>query len=90
MSALDEKLETVRHQVGAKPHIKVDVDACPKSELRKALYFCPAGCFKEEDGEIVFHYEGCFECGTCRIMLPEKAVDWDYPDDGCGVTFRLG
>ncbi|MDD5095618.1 MAG: 4Fe-4S dicluster domain-containing protein [Dehalococcoidia bacterium] len=85
-----EKLLQIRYVVSMEPHIVLDSSKCGTCELRSCLYFCPAGCFKEENSEIKFNYEGCLECGTCRVMCPREALKWDYPLGGYGVSFRLG
>lgn len=89
MSETPEVLTTVRHQVAPTPHIEVDAQACARCAEHGCLYYCSAHCFTLEDGEITFRYEGCLECGTCRVMCPQ-AVRWDYPNGGLGVAFRIG
>ncbi|MDR2381803.1 MAG: ferredoxin family protein [Bifidobacteriaceae bacterium] len=83
----DEKLDHVRSLVALTPHIAVDFAACGACDER-CLSFCPAGCFTRGPDGIVFQYEGCLECGTCRVLCP--GADWDYPDGGFGVSYRFG
>lgn len=90
MTDRQEKLDTVHHVVDMASHIKVDPAACASCESRACLYFCPAGCFELEDGQVVFHYEGCLECGTCRVACDSGVVGWTYPQGGCGVWYRRG
>ena len=90
MSDRSEKLLTVMHNVSMEPHIEIREEACAQCKNRACLYFCPAGCFEEEDGVMKFHYEGCLECGTCRVMCPKGIAKWDYPQGGYGVAVRLG
>lgn len=90
MTDLADKLLRVRHQVATDAHIVLDGAKCVGCDLKPCLYFCPAACFTEEDGEIKFGYEGCLECGTCRVMCPNGALTWDYPLGGYGVSFRIG
>lgn len=86
-----EKLDTVHRSIDFVPHITCNAEACLSCEERSCLFFCPAGCFElDEDGVVVFHYEGCHECGTCRVMCDKGIESWDYPQGGCGVVFRLG
>ena len=86
-----EKLDTVHRKVDFEPHIIVNTDKCRVCKTRGCLLFCPAGCFEtDEDGNVVFHYEGCHECGTCRVMCDLGVEKWDYPQGGFGVYFRLG
>ncbi|MBN1317387.1 MAG: 4Fe-4S binding protein [Anaerolineales bacterium] len=90
MIDLSEKLLRVRHVVAMEPHIVLDDTRCESCDLQSCLYVCPAGCFTLEDGQIQFSYEGCLECGTCRVVCPNKALTWDYPLGGYGVSFRYG
>lgn len=90
MSSVNEKLDFVRHDVSMSPHITADPEACARCSRHDCLFFCPASCFELQPDGVVFHYEGCLECGTCRVMCPEHALRWDYPLGGYGVTFRRG
>ena len=85
-----DKLLHVRHQVSMNPHIIVDTSKCDECESKSCLYFCPAGCFVLKDDSIDFNYEGCLECGTCRVMCSKGIQSWDYPLGGYGVSFRIG
>ena len=89
MMSREEKLLTVRHTVHMTPHIAIDGEKCI-SCMKPCLYFCPAGCFLAEGDGIKFQYEGCLECGTCRIMCHEEAIEWNYPLGGYGVSIRMG
>ena len=43
------------------------------------------------DGRVLFSYEGCVECGTCRIVCNEfDNVEWTYPRGGYGIQYRFG
>ncbi|NLI93129.1 MAG: ferredoxin family protein [Peptococcaceae bacterium] len=90
MSDRAEKLLTIRHHVSRTPHIVLDTEKCAACLLKPCLYFCPAGCFSLVDNELKFQYEGCLECGTCRVMCANNALKWDYPQGGYGVSVRLG
>lgn len=76
--------------VDYEPHIKVDNTKCLKCEIKPCLRLCPAECYTLLEGKILFSYEGCVECGTCRIICPEEAIEWDYPVSGRGIHFRFG
>jgi ferredoxin like protein len=39
---------------------------------------------------VIFSYEGCLECGTCRMVCSFHAVNWSYPKQGNGVLYRFG
>jgi ferredoxin like protein len=53
---------------------------------------CPAGCYTlTEAGQVEVASDGCFECGTCRVMCePAGEVEWNYPRGGYGVLFKFG
>ena len=92
---------TVMEKVGATvfdydnaPHILVDYAKCATCVERPCIPMCPPSCYTQEpSGQLVFNSEGCFECGTCRVVCPaggKGAVDWHYPNGGKGVRFREG
>jgi ferredoxin like protein len=39
---------------------------------------------------LIFSYEGCLECGTCKMVCSLQAVNWSYPKQGNGVLYRFG
>lgn len=90
MTNRSEKLLCVRHVVAREAHITLENSKCATCEPRPCLYFCSAGCFTEEESEMKFRYEGCLECGTCRVMCSRQALTWGYPLGGYGVSFRMG
>lgn len=73
-------------------HITIDKDYLDKHESVRLCNACPAGLYKlDAAGNLQFSYLGCLECGTCRVLSLGKVVtSWDYPNDGYGVSFRLG
>lgn len=91
MISWTESLDLVRHVVAEQPHIVVDSAVCRTCETRQCLHICPAECFTEADGVVQFSYEGCLECGTCRVMCNRGGIrSWDYPAGGHGVSYRIG
>ncbi len=73
------------------PHVVIDKEKCAKCTEKACLVVCPAKLYKEgPDGQIQFDYAGCLECGTCRVMCQQKALDWHYPQGTFGVSFRFG
>jgi len=88
MVIIQEKLDLVRFNVDKEPHIRVNQEACNNCQSRPCLYVCPAGLYTLSDGELLYSYEGCFECGACYVACPEHAIDWNYPRGGYGVCFR--
>ena len=89
---IDAKLAKVRFVIDKEAHIKVDKIKCPDCELKPCLTACPAENYTwdEAKDELNFDYEGCLECGTCRLICPEDAIDWSYPRGGFGVAFKWG
>lgn len=75
--------------VDYEPHIKLDNSKCRNCELKPCLRLCPAECYTLVGDEVLFSYEGCVECGTCKVVCPENAIEWDYPRDGRGIHFRF-
>ena len=74
------------------PHIVVNQAVCrERCKRRVCLTICPARLYTQaEDGSIVLNYEGCLECGTCKLACAEGALDWRYPRGGFGVQYRFG
>lgn len=89
MVVIEEKLTLVRFRVSPETHIKVDKNRCKLCPHKACTYICPAGCYTvADDGQVLFAYEGCLECGSCRVVCDQKAIDWNYPQGGYGVSFR--
>lgn len=89
---LDDKLFLDRYVVDETPHIKIiDPDTCGLCKKKQCIYTCPAQCYKMEDEKVVFSYDGCLECGTCRIICNEhKNIEWNYPRGGFGISYKYG
>lgn len=88
---IDERLTLTKFEVYGEPHIILRTEKCRECDFKICISSCPAGLFTlNESGEINFTYEGCLECGTCRIVCPENAIEWSYPVGGFGVHYRFG
>ena len=87
---IDDKLSKVRFLVDQEPHIKVNTQLCQTCKEMVCLYICPVENYRIADDKIVFSWQGCMECGACRISCPNKAIEWHYPRGGFGVCLRLG
>lgn len=89
---LEDKLFLDRYVVDKEPHLKIiDPEKCMMCKLQACLYTCPAQCYKLEEGKVVVSYEGCLECGTCRIVCAETGnLEWKYPRGGFGVAYKYG
>jgi ferredoxin like protein len=88
---IDDKLALNLFHVDKKPHIEIDQEICRKCQHKACLYVCPVENYTlNEDGDVVFAWEGCLECGTCRITCDQGAISWDYPAGSYGIIYRLG
>ena len=85
--SIEARLGLVAFTIDSEPHIKLK--ECEGCEARYCLFVCPAKLYTEEEGKIVFNYEGCLECGTCRIACP-RDLDWNYPRGGFGAHYQYG
>jgi ferredoxin like protein len=88
--AIEDKLSTIRFNVDAEPHIKVNTEVCENCLEKPCLYICPVQNYALEDERLVFSWQGCVECGACRIACTRSAIEWAYPQGGFGVCLRYG
>lgn len=89
---VEEKLFLDRFRVDEESHLvlkdyKVCIDKCPD---QPCLYICPANVYKLEKERIRVSYEGCLECGSCRIGCPHFNIVWRFPRGGYGVRHKFG
>ena len=89
---LDDKLFLDRFNVDAESHLRiVDGDKCKKSCAgQPCLNFCPANVYRLEDGAVTISYEGCLECGSCRVACPLVNIEWRFPKGGYGISHKFG
>jgi len=89
---LEDKLYRVKFKADSNTHLEIkSQENCKKCIKKQCTYVCPAECYKIEDDEVIVSFEGCLECGTCRIACYEfENIDWKYPLGGYGVTFVYG
>ena len=90
---VEEKLFQNRYLVDTgRPHICVAPHAAPSANLLAMTRLCPAGCYGLNDaGQVEVVPDGCFECGTCRVLCePSGEIEWNYPRGGFGVLFKFG
>jgi len=90
---VEEKLFQNRYVVDSgRAHIKVRPHEKPSARLLALTTICPAGCYAlNEHGQVEIAPDGCFECGTCRILCEgEGEIEWNYPRGGYGVLFKFG
>ena len=88
--AIEDKLATIRFNVDAEPHIRVNTEICDACREKACLYVCPVQNYTLEEDRVVFSWQGCVECGACRIACRAGAIDWNYPQGGFGVCLRYG
>jgi len=86
---IEELLQRNVYDVQAEPHITVDSEKCEKCETKPCLRMCPAECYTLVGNRVLFSYEGCLECGTCRVICPMNAITWNYPKSGRGIQYRF-
>ncbi len=63
---------------------------CGESHSYACTIFCPASVYKFEGNMISVMYEGCLECGACRLGCPYRNIEWHFPRGGYGVTYKFG
>jgi len=89
--SVEERLALTKFEVYSEPHIILQKKKCKVCKSKICISSCPAGLFTlDESGEITFTYEGCLECGTCRIVCSQNAIEWNYPHGGFGVQYKFG
>ncbi len=88
---VEEKLGWNSFNVDKEEHIKLDQKKCREQcETKICVLVCPANLYQLKDGEVIFNYEGCLECGACRVSCPKEALSWSYPRGGFGIRYRYG
>ncbi|MFQ5901196.1 MAG: ferredoxin family protein [Thermodesulfobacteriota bacterium] len=89
---LPEKLFILKFKVDKKSHLILNKDICRECKEMACLLICPSEVYKwdEDRKEVTVSYEGCLECGTCRIVCKVGAIDWRNPKGGFGVSYRFG
>ncbi|MGO9741301.1 MAG: ferredoxin family protein [Roseiarcus sp.] len=90
---VEEKLYQNRYVVdGGRSHIRILKGENPSANLLAMTKLCPAGCYTlNEAGGVDLASDGCFECGTCRVLCEASGeLEWNYPRGGYGVLFKFG
>ena len=79
------------YKLSKESYIRVNQELCRECENRCCRYVCPDAVYLlDEEDKINVEYEGCLECGTCQVVCPHDAIEWDYPQGGCGILFKYG
>jgi len=43
-----------------------------------------------DKGQVEITVDGCFECGTCRVLTAKTGeIEWEYPRGGYGVIVQV-
>ena len=94
MVKVEDKLALNKFVVNEKkPHITIDQKHLTQDQIKTLLAACPATLYRlSPGGELLFDFESCLECGTCRVICQSSplGLKWNYPETGCGVFYRQG
>jgi ferredoxin like protein len=89
--ATDAKLGLDVFKVDKEPHITIDKTKCKDCRDQPCLTVCPANLYSlTPAGELAVNFEGCLECGTCRIVCEGGGIKWVNPRGGFGLQLRFG
>ncbi len=87
---IEDKLFLNRYIVDEIPHLVIiDQEVCRGCTAKPCMTFCPARVYEWKDDHTTVGYEGCLECGACRIACSFNNIQWTFPRGGFGVQFRL-
>jgi len=89
---VDDKLSLDKFYVDEEnAHIELVENPSPE-EFQKLVIACPASLYRYGDnGEMLFDYAGCLECGTCRVICGKTIIKkWEFPQGTMGVEYRWG
>jgi ferredoxin like protein len=87
---IDEKLALDLFHVDKQPHLSIKPEVCLKCPHKACTFVCPVGNYTMNGEDVVLSWEGCLECGTCRIVCDQGSLTWDYPQGSYGIIYRLG
>lgn len=75
----------------AKPHLKItNKEICRKCAVKPCLFVCPVKNYERAEGIVELSWEGCLECGSCRVACKKGAIEWNHPQGGYGIKYRFG
>jgi len=88
------KLGLVKFNPDDNSHLSViDPQVCRERCPQKfCTHACPAQVYRWETEEnlISVAFEGCLECGSCRIACPHLNIEWRFPTGGFGISHKFG
>lgn len=87
---VEDKLAVNKFDIDREVHIRLHEEACRDCEDHPCLSACPADCFKMTQDHITFSFEGCLECGSCRLVCEKNAIEWTLPRAGYGICYEYG
>ena len=87
---IEDKLAINKYDIDRDVHITINEDTCKQCQHHSCLYICPAGCYTLMHERINFSFEGCLECGSCRIACDKGAINWTLPRPGFGISYEYG
>jgi len=89
---IEDKLFLDRFKVDGESHLKIiNGEKCFKDcKDQPCLSICPANVYRLEKDRISVNYEGCLECGSCRIACPSLNIEWRFPRGGYGISHKFG
>lgn len=88
--SIEDKLAVNKYDIDRDAHIKVNASICQTCQSHPCVFVCPASCFKPTEEHLTFSYEGCLECGSCRITCERGAIEWILPRPGFGICYEYG
>ena len=91
-ASIEDKLFLNRFDVYETSHLKIMDGAVCFNECgeQPCLYICPSNVYRLEQNRISVNYEGCLECGSCRIGCPHLNIEWRFPTGGYGIRHKFG
>lgn len=87
---MEEKLAVNKFDIDEEVHIRINQEICDRCDNHACVFTCPSDCFKLAQEHLTFSFEGCLECGTCRIVCEEGAIEWTLPRGGLGICYQYG
>lgn len=91
-TTIEDKLFLDRFNVDDQSHLRIKDDTVCRQECdgQPCLFICPANVYRLEAGRISVNYEGCLECGSCRIACVQLNIEWRFPTGGYGIRHKFG
>lgn len=92
MNTAHQHLAHTNFETDTSTHITVNSELLELAGLSESIIkICPAGVYsRDANGKIQAEYAACLECGTCRQIAPEGALNWHYPRGAYGVMYNQG